>query len=151
MIGLIGCVLALSGIGAAFTTGMTFTSVGALSLGHQSVPQINCDYVAFRLSGAYTLPVTVDGVYLSVDTDFANAAFSMSLRDAGDNELAYCALNSHSQTEATTRCFHMYADGAALPTADQVRYVKVTVAENGVYNAVPPGGWIIGSGDPGSP
>ena len=149
LIGVIVVVLAVGTIGAAFATGMDFTNVGALSLGYENVPQIDCDYVAFHLKSAMGDPVKVDGVYLSFDTDFSTAAFSVSLRDAGGAELAYCALNSHTQTAATTSCFHLYADGSPLPTPDQVYAVKVTVAENGVYNAAPAGGWVIGPGDPG--
>ena len=149
IVSLLVCVLALGSVGAAFATGMGFSNVGALSLGISSVPQIDTDHVSFHLKSAMGQPVRVDGVYLSFNTDFSNAAFSVSVRDSGNNELAYCALNSHSQTAAETRCFHLYADGNPLPTPDQVYYVKVTVAEGGEYNTVPAGGWIVGPGDPG--
>ena len=150
LIGLIVCVLAISGIGAAFATGMNFSNVGALSLGIEPVPQINCDHVAFHLGSAQGQPVVVDGVYLSFDRDFSDAAFSVSVRDYWGGELAYCALNGHSQTEAEIRCFHLMTDSPPMPTADQVYKVKVTVAEDGgVYNATPAGGWVVGPGDPG--
>jgi len=144
LIGLIVSVLALAGIGAAFATGMNFSGVGALSLGSTGVPQINCDHVSFHLASAQGQPVRVDGVYLSFDQSFSNAAFSVSLRDINGNSLAYCTLNSHGQTMGQTRCFQLMTDVGSLPTPDQVYYVKVTVAENGVYNAPPAGGWVIG-------
>jgi hypothetical protein len=124
---------------------MSFGGVGALSLGITDVPQINCDHVAFHLASAQNQPVTVDGVYLSFDTGFSNAAFSVSLRDYWGGELCYCALNNHSQTAAETRCFQLKTDSGSLPTPDQVYKVKVTVAGNGsVYNATPDGGWVVG-------
>ena len=147
IIGLIVCVLAVGGIGAAFATGMTFTNVGALSLGIEPVPQVDCDYVGFHLKSAQGLPVTVDGVYLRFTSSFEDAAFSVSLRGKAwdgpydpvwnDVELAYCAVNGYSQVVGTTACFLLEDDAGNLPTADQVFAVKVTVAGQGNYNSPP--------------
>lgn len=143
LIGVIVVMLALGTIGAAFATGMTFSNVGALSLGSEDVPVVNCDYVAFHLDSSQGEDVLVDGVYLSFNQDFTNAAFSVSLRDISNNSLCYCALNGHDQTADQTRCFELENDLDGLPTADQVYKVKVTVAGNGsVYNADPASGWV---------
>jgi len=152
ILGLIVSVLAISGIGAAFATGMGFNNVGALSLGVQAVPQINCDYVGFHLDSANAKPVCVDGVYLSFDKDFTGAAVSVSLRSADMTELCYFAKNNYSQNAGDTKCWKLQDEGGlyiedpdnTLPTADQVFYVKVTVGENSVYNATPIGGWVTG-------
>lgn len=152
LIGLIVCVLALGGIGAAFAAGMTFTNVGALSLGVKLVPEINCDYVGFHLASGANTPVVVDGVYLSFDKSFTGAAFSVSLRGSDMAELAYCAKNNWTQSDGEIRCFKLQDEagkyfgdeGCDLPTADKVFYVKVTVAEQSVYNAEPSGGWVVG-------
>ena len=142
LIGVIVVMLALGTIGAAFATGMSFSNVGALSLGSENVPQVDCDYVAFHLDSSQGADVLVDGVYLSFDADFTNAAFSVSLRDESGNSLCYCALNGHTQTADQTRCFELENDADGLPTADEVYKVKVTVAEGGVYNSAPAGGWV---------
>jgi hypothetical protein len=152
LIGVVLVVLALGTMGAAFATGMNFSNVGALSLGIEAVPQINCDYVGFHLNSGANTPVQVDGVYLSFDKSFTGAAFSVSLRDYYGTELCYCAKNSYSQNAGTTSCFKLQDEGGlyienasnTLPTPDQVFYVKVTVGENSVYNAIPAGGWVIG-------
>jgi hypothetical protein len=152
LIGVVLVVLALGTMGAAFATGMDFSNVGALSLGFGAVPQINCDYVGFHLDSANAKPVVVDGVYLSFNQSFSGAAFSVSLRDAGNNELCYCALNGHTQSNGEIRCFKLQDENGkyisdptnTLPTADQVFFVKVTVGENSVYNADPDGGWVVG-------
>jgi hypothetical protein len=44
LIGLIVCVLALGGIGAAFATGLNFNSVGVLASGTATVPPVNVTY-----------------------------------------------------------------------------------------------------------
>ena len=64
LIGLAVIILALSGIGAAFATGMDFFNVGALSSGQADLVQINTDHVGF-LSNADG----IDRVALSFDGD----------------------------------------------------------------------------------
>ena len=151
LIGLIVCVLALGGIGAAFATGMNFSGVHALSVGKGPVPQINVDYASFHLSSAYTLPVTVDGVYISFDKDITDAAVSVTVRDVNGAELAYCAINNYSQAEGDIKCFHLMVDSGSLPTADKIYYVGACVGEKSVWNAAPSGGWVFGPGDPSAP
>ncbi len=136
LIGLVLCVVALGSMGAAFAAGLGFPNgVGALSLGQTWVPTVNADYVGFNLSSAYTLPVTVNGVYISLDqTIAAPNAVSVSLRRADGTELAYYAGNNVAWAAATTYLVPMTADGNPLPTADQVFQVKVVVATNSSYN-----------------
>lgn len=135
LVGAIVCVLAVSGIGAAFATGMGFTNVGALSLGVQNIPQINTDYVGYHLSSAYTLPVTVDKVTISLDTDLSSPnAFSVSLRASDGSELCYYAANDVTMLAANNYTYDLTADGGSLPTADQVYKVKVVAAQNSHYN-----------------
>ena len=133
-IGLIVCLLALSGIGAAFATGMNFSSVGALSLGVKNIPQINTDYVGYHLTSALGDAVVVDGVYISLDTDISGTnAVSVSLRAADGTELAAYAANDVVWNAADITLVDMlyYTD---LPTPDQVFKVKVVVAQNSEYN-----------------
>jgi len=135
LIGLIVCVLAVSGIGAAYAAGMTFGSVGILSLGTTPVTTVEADYVGFHLVSAAGQPVTVDGVYLSLDTTIGGTnAVSVSLRDVGGNSLAWYAANNVSWSEAAIQNLALTPTGSTLPTADQVYYVKVTVATNSNYN-----------------
>jgi nitrogen fixation protein FixH len=135
LVGAIVIVLALGSIGAAFATGMNMTGVGALSLGIQNVPQINADYVGYHLSSAYTQPVTVDKVIISLDTDLTGSnAFSVSLRDYWGNELCYYAANDVNMSAANNYTYDLTADGGTLPTADQVYKVKVVAAQNSHYN-----------------
>ena len=49
LIGLVVCLLALGGIGAAFATGMGFSNVGALSAGGGNIPQVNTTYVGYNV------------------------------------------------------------------------------------------------------
>ena len=145
LIGLLVIVLAVGGIGAAFATSIGFPTIGILALGQASVPNpFNVDYVGFHLDSAMGQPVEVDGVYLSFNQGFSNAAFSVSLRDYWGGELCYCALNGHTQGAGQTRCFQLTADSASLPSPAQVYGIRVTVAENSVYNAPPASGWVIG-------
>jgi hypothetical protein len=135
LIGAIVIVLAMSGIGAAFATGMSFSNVGALSLGWGSVPQINTDYIGFHLVSAASLPVRVDGVYISLDTTIGpDNAVSVSLRNAADTELAWYAANNVSWAEGTTYLVNLTPSDSVLPGPEQVYYVKVTVATQSQYN-----------------
>ena len=135
LIGLIVCVLALSGIGAAFAAGMGFSNVGVLSLGIEDIPTVNADYIGYHLTSSLGAAVVVDGVYISLNQDIGpNNAVSVSLRSAGGGELCYYAANDVTWLAANTYLVSMTADGGSLPTADQVFKVKVTVATNSHYN-----------------
>jgi hypothetical protein len=87
LVGAIVIVLALSGIGAAYATGMGLSGVNALSLGTGAVPQINCTGVAYCLSSSAGVGVQVDAVKIKFGSAVENAAISVSLRDASNNEL----------------------------------------------------------------
>ena len=135
IIGLMVCVLAVGGIGAAFATGLEINNVGFLGLGVKNIPTVETDYVGFHLSSAYLLPVTVDGVYISLTEDVKGSnAVSVSLRAFDGSELCYYALNDVDWDKGTTYLLTMTADGGTLPTADQVFKVKVVVATNSHYN-----------------
>ena len=87
LIGLVVCLLALGGIGAAFATGMGFSGVGAISSGQTGVNQANTDYIGYRLQappGGGAIP-WVNGIWLSFDTDLReNAVIWVQTRDAAD-------------------------------------------------------------------
>ncbi len=144
LIGAIVILIALSGIGAAFATGMNFTEVGELSLGYTGVPQVNVDFVGFELDTGDNLPVEVDGVYISFDkdlhSDLNTTVIFVSLRDAAFQELAYCvAIVPASTTLDKDAKYKMpIAVGSTVADPGQVYYVKVTVAENSSYST-PPG------------
>ena len=46
--------LMLGVIGAASTAGMSFSGVGALSLGVEPIPEIDVDYIGFHLSSGHS-------------------------------------------------------------------------------------------------
>ena len=88
LIGVIVCVLAVSGIGAAFATGMTFpANVGALSTGYAAIPQVNVDGVTWWVNNNYPTPY-VDTVTISFDRDLAaNTEFGVNVIGPGDTIL----------------------------------------------------------------
>lgn len=140
LIGLIICVLAMGGIGAAFATGMNFTNVGSLSLDYEGVSQVNCDFVGYELHTGAGIGVVVDGVYISFDKNLHSGANStvlfVSLRDAQFVELAYCVAVVPASTTLWAGKIYKFpcADNTtALP--EDVYYVKVTVAEQSAYTA----------------
>lgn len=135
LIGVIICVLTLSGIGSAFAAGMGFTDVGALSLGITWVPEVNADYIGYHLDSAIYEPVIVDGVYISLDQDIGpDNAVSVSLRAADGSELCYYAANNVTWSAGSVYLVPMTADGGDLPSAAAVYKVKVVVATNSQYN-----------------
>ena len=136
IISLLVCVLALGSVGAAFATGMGFSNVGALSLGVEPVPQINTDYIGFHLVSSATAPVTVDGVYISLDKNLTGTnAVSVSLRYSDGTEAAWYAANDVTWLKGNTYLVTLTASTAAgLPGPEQVYYVKVTAAQNSHYN-----------------
>lgn len=144
IIGVVICLVALTGIGAAFATGMNFSGVNALSLGQSAVPQINCTGVVYALDSEAGSPVEVDGVQIKLDQDISNAAVSVSLRDINGNELAYYAANGVTLPSDTwSDWLGLYDESnVQLPnnssgvgvTPDKVYYVKVTVANDSAYN-----------------
>jgi len=146
IIGLIVCVLAVGGIGAAFATGMTFVdgSVGALSLGSGSVDKVDVDYIGYELDTGDNLSVEVDGVYISFVQDIVSQANStvifVSLRDVNGDELAYCvATVPASMTLLADDIYKLpIAIGSGVADPADVAVVKVTVAENSSYST-PPG------------
>lgn len=89
LIGLIVCVLAISGIGAAFATGMGFPgSVGALSAGSASIPQANVDGITWWVNNNYAPNFYVDTVTLSFNRDLAaNTEFGVAVTDGSNNVL----------------------------------------------------------------
>ncbi len=150
LIGLIVTVLAVSGIGAAFATNLSFTNVGALSMGRTEVKHVNVDYIGFELDtgspgpGAPASPyppgVVVDGVYISFVEDIISAGENetvifVSLRDANWLELAYgVALLPVGETldNATVYKFQL-ADGTRAHP-ELVEWIKVTVSEQSSYS-----------------
>lgn len=70
LIGLIVCVLATGGIGAAFATGMGFSNVGALSAGRANIPQVNVDGITWVVESDH--PASAHWVKLSFDQDLGS-------------------------------------------------------------------------------
>jgi len=136
LIGLIVCVLAVGGIGAAFAAGISsWDNVGVLSLGTTSVETVGVDYIGYHLNSAQYEDVVVDGVYISLDTYISGTnAVSVSLRAANGDELCYYAANNVTWLASETRLVPMITDQGNLPTANQVYKVKVVVATNSHYN-----------------
>ena len=140
LLGVIVCVLAISGIGAAFATTMNFTNVGELSLGHELVSQVNCDFIGYELDTGMDLPVQVNGVYISFDKNIHSGTNStvifVSLRAADWTELAYCVATVPSSTWIWADTIYKLpiAIGSAVADPELVYYVKVTVAENSSYS-----------------
>ena len=135
LIGLIICVLAMGGIGAAFATTLGFSNIGALAMGWGQLPEISVEDVAWELHSGAGQPVDVDGVYLKFNQGIpANSVIFISLRNVGQGELAYYAGVGVGGFSANTWYKFPLSDGT---TADpeEVVYVKVTVAENSVYSA----------------
>ena len=150
LIGLMVCVLALGGIGAAFATTMNFENVGELSLGHELVSQVNCDYVGYELDTGCNLAVEVNGVYISFDKDLHSDVNStvifVSLRDCNFVELAYCvALVPPCTTLDAGTVYKMTTADGTFADPEDVCYVKVTVAENSSYSTLG-GGQDYGAG-----
>jgi len=139
LIGVIVVVVALGTIGAAFATNVGFSNVGALSLGHDAVKDVDCDYIGYELDTGDNLPVEVDGVYISftenLHSDTNSTIIFVSLRSGDFTELAYCVA-------VVPACTTLWADTIyKLPCADgtvadpeDVIYVKVTAAENSSYS-----------------
>ena len=150
LISLIVCVLAVSGIGAAFATNVGFSNVGALSLGHDAVEDVNCDFVGYELDTGMNLPVEVNGVYISFDKDIHSndnsTVIFVSLRDSLFQELAYCvALVPASTTLYATNIYKIQTADGTYADPELVYYVKVTVAENSTYSTLG-GGQDYGAG-----
>ena len=150
LIGVIVCVLAMSGIGAAFATTMEFTEVGELSLGHTGVSQVDCDYIGYELDTGFHLPVEVNGVYISFNKDLHSTVNStiifVSLRNASFQELAYCvAVVPASTTLYATNVYKIQTADGTFADPEAVYYVKVTVAENSTYSTLG-GGQDYGAG-----
>jgi len=135
LIGLIICVLAMGGIGAAFANQLGFTSIGALAMGWGQLPEISVEDVAWELHSGAGQPVDVDGVYLKFNQGIpANSVIFISLRNVGQGELAYYAGVGVGPYTAHTWHKFPLSDGTTA-TPQEVVYIKVTVAENSVYSA----------------
>jgi len=128
LIGLIVCVLALSGIGAAFATGLDFTNgVGALSYGQSQVPQANVDEIYWGVE-------THDGAAVP-DVSFVRLSFDQYLNkgtligvavyDSGWNLLG----EGHEEITAPLLASANHkVHFAAVPVAS-IYHVAVTVGE----------------------
>jgi len=141
LIGLILVVVTLGTMGAAFATTMDFSEVGELSLGHEEVSQVNCDFLGYELDTGFHLPVEVNGVYISFDKDVHSdnnsTVIFVSLRNALFEELAYCvALVPSTDTLQAGTKYKLRCADDTFADPEEVYYVKVTVAENSSYSTV---------------
>ena len=142
LIGLIICILALGGIGAAFASSINYSGVGILALGRTApFEDIGVDFVGYELDTGDNLPVEVDGVYISFDRDLHSSDNSIvifvSLRAGDWTELAYCvALVPASETLLEGTIYKIPCADGTFADPEQVYYVKVTVAENSSYSTL---------------
>ena len=150
LIGVIVVVLALGTMGAAFATNVGFSNVGALSLGHDSVNDVDVDFVGYELDTGCNLPVEVNGVYISFTEDLHSDPNStvifVSLRGDDWTELAYCvALVPASTTLHKDKVYKLPCADESYADPEDVYYVKVTVGENSAYSTLG-GGQDYGEG-----
>jgi hypothetical protein len=150
LIGVIVVVLALGAMGAAFATNVGFSNVGALSLGHDNVKDVDVDFVGYELDTGMNLPVEVNGVYISftknIHSDDNSTVIFVSLRKADWTELAYCvALVPASTTLYKDTIYKLPCADGTYADPEDVYYVKVTVGENSAYSTLG-GGQDYGEG-----
>ena len=135
--------LMLGVVGVAFATNAEFSNVGALSLGRGYAKDVDVSFVGYELETGFPDGVRVDGVYLAFTENLGSQQHStiifVSLRGYGSedaNELAYCVAVVPKETTLVAGTIYKFpcADLTyALP--EDVRYVKVTVAEQSAYVA----------------
>jgi len=149
LIGLIVCVLAVGGIGAAFAAGISsWNNVGMLARGGTTVSGIGVDKMGYVISSGKYDPAQLCGVILSFDALVpANSVIFISVRDDGtpSDELAYYAADNNAAipkgADTTFWLYNMsnvqYTPGThlgGLPDVSQVTTIVVTVAGNSTYN-----------------
>ena len=126
LIGLIVCVLAVSGIGAAFATGMNFTNVGALSAGSTSIPQVNVDGIIWVVETDH--PASAYWVKLSFDQDLgSDVLISVDVLDGSNNVLRHKWVEIAGPIPEANHTSIKW-DGGTVPVAD-IYGIRVVVSE----------------------
>ena len=141
------CVLAVSGIGAAFAGGISsWSNINVLSRGATTVPEIGVDHMGYVLSSGVMKSAALVGVTLSFDADVpAGSVIFISVRDDGtpSSEVAYYAgVTAAAISHATKTTFNLYDTSnnhyppvtANFPDASAVKTIVVTVAGGSSYN-----------------
>jgi hypothetical protein len=145
LIGLIVCVLAVSGIGAAFATGIaSWTNIGVLSRGTVAVPAVGVDTLGYVLSSGINNPAALVGVRLSFNQNLPGSVLFVSARAAGV-EQAYFAGVIGPTLEPNTYTFLLYnlsnqqytpgSGPGSFPDVSVIDTIIVTVAGNSIYYA----------------
>ena len=131
LIGLIVCVLAIGGIGAAFATGLNYKGMGALSTGKSWVPQANVDEIYWGLEVDDPKDNTpwINCVRLSFDKNLAKGTvIAVVLYDAGDTIIGFGKLTTTADPlDASANDTRVYVDGGV--SVKDIYKVRVTVGE----------------------
>jgi len=147
LIGVIVCVLALSGIGAAFAAGISsWSNINVLSRGTVAVPTIGVDHMSYVISSGIQKPAALVGVTLSFTKDVpSGSTIFISVRDDStpSSEVAYYAgVTGTAISHATNTTFYLYDTSnnqyppvtVNFPDAVTVSKICVTVAGQSTYN-----------------
>jgi len=134
-------------LGTAFTAGISsWSGIGILSRGSTMLPTVGVDHVSYKIHSGVSDPASLVGVRLSFTADLSNPMIFISVRDSGNNELAYYAGSGLGTiNESTTTLFTLYDTGNNLfppvvnhPNVALVTDIIVTVADNGsTYTTAP--------------
>jgi hypothetical protein len=125
LIGLIVCVLALGGIGAAFATSMSSIAVGALAYGEADLPEVYIDGVIW---GVESDDATVWFVKLSFNRDLiANTEISVKVTGSGGGVI-WSGWFAAPQGPIAAGAYKQFNFGVGIPIAN-VYDLKVIVAE----------------------
>jgi hypothetical protein len=126
LIGLIVCVLAIGGIGAAFATSMSSIAVGALAVGDADLPEVYIDGVIW---GVESNDATVGFVRLSFSRDLiANTELSVKVTDGSGNTLNSPTWFGSPQGPIAAGGYKIFSFTTPIPIAD-IYDLHVIVAE----------------------
>ena len=132
IVSLLVCVLALGSIGAAFATGMNFpTTIGALSTGTASVPQVNVTQINPGIDQWGTpigvnIPVVLDRLWLHFSPDISTIPAGC-IWVAVYNASGTCVGTSTTGSWSGTAYRADFA--TPLPQVSDVYYIRVTVSQ----------------------
>jgi len=133
LIGLIVCLVAIGGIGAAFATGMNFNAgVGSLSTGIGTVPQVNVSQINWGPDDLTYDPLsdepTLTRVWLHFDQDLnQGTGIVISLYNAAGALIADTLSNLPAALAAGGT--YQGPNFAIPPAVSQIYYIRVTVFE----------------------
>ena len=126
LIGVIVCVLAVGGIGAAFANNLGFgSSVGALASGTKYLPNVGVDGVTWVLESDH--PASAHWVKLSFNQDLgSDVGIGVDVLDSGGNVLRHKWVEI-AGTIAEADLTSIKWDGGAVPVTD-IYGIRVVVS-----------------------